>query len=67
MRSLNLDYKLLFEKKLKSVCSLKGSLYGGRKFLSESSLGFQVSYTCGGGEREFVSGLGIWLSSTHGK
>ena len=30
-------------------------------------LGFQVSSTHKGGEREFVSGLGSWLSSTHGK
>ena len=30
-------------------------------------LGFRVSSTCGGGEREFVSGLESWLSFTHGK
>ena len=30
-------------------------------------LTFQVSSTCGGGEREFVSGLGSWISSTNGK
>ena len=30
-------------------------------------LGFQVSSMHGGGERDFVSGLGSGLSSTHGK
>ena len=30
-------------------------------------LGLQVSSTRGGGESEFVRGLGSWLSSAHGK
>ena len=64
--SLNQDYKLLFAKKLKSVCSLKGSLYKGRELLNQG-LDFHVSSTCGGGEREFVSGLGSWLSCTNEK
>ena len=33
---MNPNYKLLFVKNLKSVCSLKGSLYKGRELLSES-------------------------------
>ena len=36
-------------------------------FLVSQCLGFQVSSTRGVGEREFVSGLESWLSSTHGK
>ena len=32
---VNLNYKPLFVKKLKRVCSLKRSLYGGRELLSE--------------------------------
>jgi len=30
-------------------------------------LGFQESSTCGGGEKEFVSGLESWLLSKFGK
>ena len=49
-----------------SVCSLKGSLYRGRELLNQG-LDFQVSSTFGGGEREYVSGLGSCLSSTNEK
>ena len=64
---MNPNYKLLFVKKLKSVRSLKGSLYGGRELLSESGSWLSSFIYDGGGEREFVSGLGFELSSTHGK
>ena len=66
MGLLNLDCKLLFSEKLKSVCSLKGSLYRGRELLNQG-LDFHVSSTCGGGESEFVSGLVSRLSSTQEK
>ena len=67
MRSLNPECKPLFAKKLKSICSLKESLYGGKKLLSESgSWPSSFIYTWGG-EREFISGLEFWFSSTHEK
>ena len=59
---MNPNYKLLFVKKMKSECSVKGSLYRGGELLSESR-----SWLYEGGEREFISGLGYVLSSIHGK
>ena len=64
---MSLNYKPLFVKKLQSGCNLKGSLYGGRKLLSESRSWLSSFIYARGGEREFVSGLGSMLSSTHGK
>ena len=64
---MNPNYKLLFVKKLKSVSSLKGSLYGGRELLSKSRSWLSSFIYDGGGEREFVSWLGFEFSSTHGK
>ena len=51
--------ELLFLKKLKSVCSLKGSLYGGRELLSELGSWLSSFIYMWGGEREFVSGWGL--------
>ena len=40
---------------------------GEESFYLSQGLGFQVSSIHEGGEREFLSGLGFGLSSTHGK
>ena len=51
---MNPNYKPLFVQKLKSVCSLKGSLYGRRELLSESrSWLSSFIYACGRRKRVY--------------